>query len=204
MHRLLRFFVERHLLVNVVAVAFVVLGYLSAISLQREFIPSVDTPILWITANLPGASARDMETKVTIPIEEALEEVEGIDNFTTVISDNTSFTTVELLQDYNHAQIESAEQDVRAAINDITDFPADMEDEPVLKQFNPARSTVIEVALTGPPDELARAADDLERRLERLSLVASVTKVGMPDPEVRVLVDPVLAREHRITLIDVL
>ena len=204
MERLLRYFVERHLLVNVTAVAMVVLGYISATSLQREFIPSVDTPILWITANLPGASARDMETKVTIPIEEALEEVEGIQEFTTVISDNTSFTTVELLQDYNHAQIEAAEQDVRAAINDITDFPSDMEDEPVLKQFNPARSTVIEVALTGPPEGLARAADDLERRLERLPLIASVTKVGMPDPEVRVLVDPVLAREHRVTLIDVL
>ena len=35
MDRLLRFFVERHLLVNVAAVAFVVLGYLSAVSLQR-------------------------------------------------------------------------------------------------------------------------------------------------------------------------
>ena len=56
MDRLLRYFVERHLLVNVIAVALVVLGYLSATSLQREFIPSVDTPILWITANLPGAS----------------------------------------------------------------------------------------------------------------------------------------------------
>ncbi len=204
MDRLLRYFVERHLLVNVVAVALVVLGYLSATSLQREFIPSVDSPILWITANLPGASARDMETKVTIPIEEALEEVEGIDEFTTVISDNSSFTTVELLEDYDRAQIEAAEQEVRAALNDITDFPAEMEDEPVLKQFNPARSTVIEVALTGSPEGLARAADELERRLERLPLISSVTKVGMPDPEVRVLVDPVLAREHRITLMEIL
>ncbi len=204
MERLLGFFVRRHLLVNVAAVAMVVLGYLSATSLQREFIPSVDTPILWITATLPGASARDVETKVTIPIEEALEEVEGIDEFTTVISDNTSFTTVELLDDYTAIQIEAAEQEVRAALDDITDFPDDMQDEPVLKQFNPARSTVIEVALTGPPEDVGRTADFLEKRIERLPLIASVTRLGVADPEVRVLVDPVLAREHRITLIDIL
>ena len=201
---LLRFFIQRHLLVNVTAGALVVLGYLSATSLQREFIPSVDTPILWITATLPGASARDMETKITIPIEEALEEVEGIDEYTTLIADNTSFTTVELYDDYNAAQIEAGEQDVRSALDDITDFPDEMEDEPVLKQFNPARSTVIEVALTGAPELLAGAADELEERLERLPLVAGVTVVGLPDPEVRVLVDPVLAREHRITLQDVI
>jgi len=204
MKTLLEFFVRRHLLVNVLAFAMVVLGYVAATSLQREFIPSVDTPILTINAMLPGASARDMETKVTIPIEEALEEVEGIDEFTTVVADNTSFTTVELLDDYNHAQIEAAEIELRAALDDINDFPAEMDDEPVLHQFNPARSTVIEVALTGPPEALAVGAVELEKRLERLPLISSVTRVGMADPEVRVLVDPVLAREHRVTLLDVL
>ena len=204
MSRLLEFFISRHLLVNVVAAAFVVLGYLAATSLQREFIPSVATPLIWITATLPGASARDMETKVTIPIEEALEEVEGIDEFATLISDNTSFTTVELHDDFNTLQIEAGEQDIRAAINDITDFPAEMEDEPVLQQFNPGRSTVIEIALSGPPDLLARTADDLEDRLERLPLISGVNVVGLPDPEVRVLVDPIRAREHRLTLPDII
>ena len=204
MEAVVRFFIQRHLLVNVIAGALVVLGYLSATNLQREFIPSVDTPILWITATLPGASARDIETKITIPIEEALEEVEGIDDYFTLISDNTSFTTVELYDDFEAPQIEAGEQDVRSALNDITDFPDEMEDEPILRQFNPARSPVIEVALTGPPELLAQAADDLEERLERLPLIGGVTVVGLPDPEVRVLVDPVRAREHSITLQDVI
>ena len=204
MDALLRFFIGRHLLVNIAAITLAVLGYLSASTLQREFIPSVDTPILWITATLPGASARDVETKITIPIEEALEEVEGIDEFTTVVADNTSFTTVELYDDFDAAQIEAGEQDIRAAINDITDFPDEMEEEPVLRQFNPARATVIEVALSGPADLLAQTADALEERLERLPLIGSVSVVGLPDPEVRVLVDPVKARAHQVTLTDII
>ncbi len=204
MRALVAFFARRHLLVNVSAAALLTLGLLAAGSLQREFIPSVNTPIFWITASLPGASARDVETKVSIPIAQALESVEGIEAFTSVISDSVSFTTVELLPSYDAAQIEAAKRDLRAALNDITDFPAEMDDPPQLKQFNPARSTVIEVALTGPSSALATAADDLERRIERLPQVSSVTVVGVTDPEVRVLVDPQRAREHGVTLIDVL
>ena len=204
MEALLRFFIKRHLLVNVIAAGLVVVGYLSASNMPREFIPTIDTPIFWLTAMLPGAAAQDVEAKVTIPIEEALEEVDGIDEFTTVIADNTSFTTIELYDDYNRAQTEEAETDLRAAIEAITEFPAEMEDEPILKQYNPARITILEVALEGPEEPLIDAADAVEERLERLPLIASVKSVGLPDPEVRVLVDPVRAREHGITLTDVI
>ncbi len=204
MEALLRFFIKRHLLVNVIAAGLVVIGYISASTTPREFIPTVDTPIFWLTAMLPGAAAQDVEAKVTIPIEEALEEVDGIDEFTTIIADNTSFTTIELYDDYNRAQTEAAETDLRAALEAITEFPNEMEDEPVLKQFNPARMTVLEIALEGPEEPLANTAKAVEERLERLPLIASVHRVGMPDPEVRVLVDPVRAREHGITLTDVI
>ena len=204
MEALLRFFIKRHLLVNVIAAGLVVLGYLTASNTPREFIPTVDTPIFWLTAMLPGAAAQDVEAKVTIPIEEALEGVEGIDEFTTIIADNTSFTTIELYDDYNRAQTEAAETDLRAALEAITEFPNEMEDEPVLKQFNPARMTVLEIALEGPQGPVARAAKLVEERVERLPLIAGVEPVGLPDPEVRVLVDPIRAKEHGITLTDVI
>ena len=204
MESVLRFFIERHLLVNIIAGTLIVLGYLSATSLNREFVPSVESPMIFITANLPGASARDMETKITIPIEEALLGVGGIDYFTTTISDNTSYTSVRLYDDYDTAQIEAAETDLRAAVDRITDFPAEMEDEPVFNQLNPGRFTVVEIILSGPEPELSRTAEDIEKRLRRLDLVGEVSAVGLADPEVRVLIDPVLAREYGVTFGDVI
>ena len=200
----LRFFIQRHLLVNVIAGSLVVLGALSAMNVPREFIPNVEVPLFWLTAMLPGAAAQDVEAKVTIPIEEALEEVEGIRVFTTIISDNTSFTTIELHDDFDTAQIESTELDLRAAVDAITDFPDDMEDEPLWRQLVPARYTVLEIALAGPQGPLIEAAEAIEENLERLSLISSVRRVGLSDPEVRVLVDPVRAREHGVTLTDVI
>ncbi len=204
MTTLLRFFIKRHLLVNISVGALVVLGYLSATNLPREFIPNAELPLFFLTATLPGASAQDVEVKVTIPIEEALEEVEGIEEFTTVVSDSTSFTTIELYDDYNKTQIESTELDLLSAIDAITEFPDEMEDEPVLKQFISSRLTILEIALAGPEGPLVETVEAMEERLKRLDTVSSVRRVGLADPEVRILVDPVRARAHGVTLTDVI
>ena len=204
MESILRFFIERHLLANIIAGALVVIGFISAAGLEREFIPGITAPRIFITAVLPGASARDMETKITVPIEEALEEIHGINHFTTIISDNSSFTRVELYDDYEKADIEAAEIDLRAAIEGITDFPPEMEDEPTLRTFNPGRELVVEVLLNGPEPALGEFAEDLENRVRRLDSVGEVNALGLTDPEVRILVDPALAREHGVTLGEVI
>lgn len=200
---MIRFFVERHLLVNVLAVAVVVLAFYLSPSVSREHLPSVEMPRVIITARLPGASARDVETKLTIPIEEAIEDVDGIDEYYTTISDSVSVTTVELYIDSTEAQVLSAMQDLRDAVDGISDFPSEMEEAPTLERLNPGKSAIIEIALAGPMDALVPLAEDLERRIERLPGISRVTIVGLQDPEMRILVDPVLAQAHGVTLLDV-
>ena len=198
-----RFFAERHLLVNVIALTMVALGYYFIKDVPREFIPAVASPTVYIRAMLPGASASDVETKITIPIEEALDEVDGIRLFESVISDSASMTTVELYLDNTQEQVDEIQRDLREAVDGITDFPPEMEDEPTFDELNPAKWPVIEVALSGPPDAVVSAAKQLERDLERLDLVSRVTLVGLQDPEIRVLIDPVRAAEHGVALTDV-
>ena len=199
----IRFFAERHLLVNVLTVAMIALGLFFIKDTPRDYIPSVSTPIVHITAQLPGASARDVETKLTIPLEEAIEEVDGIDVFTSVASDNTSFTVVELYTEFGDKQITRATQDLRDAIDSVTDFPAEMEDDPTLVRFEPDKLPIAEVALAGPPSLLIPYAKKLERKLEAINEISKVVLIGLPDPEVRILVDPARALEHGITLLDV-
>jgi multidrug efflux pump subunit AcrB len=201
--RLIRYFAERHLLVHVIVAAVVVIGYATVTRTPREGMPNVSMPIILLNATLPGAAARDVETKVTIPIEDAIEEVDGIKSFYTVISDNFSSTTIELYSDYDEAQIREAEQDIRQAIDAINDFPPEMDEDPVITRANPGKFPVLEIALSGPIEAVVRAAKLLERRIRPLDTVAQVTLVGLQDPEVRVLVDPERAREHGVTLLEV-
>lgn len=200
MRRLVAFFIERHLLVNVIAFAMVALGLMSASQLKREYLPSVAMPAVWVTALLPGASAQDIETKVSIPIQEALEEVAGIDDYSTIISDNTSFTAIDLYVDFDATEIGEAEKDIRNAIDAITDFPPEMDEEPTVMQLSPAEQVVIELALSGSSEELIEIAETLEEEIEALALVARVEVVGLQDREVRILVDPAKAIAHDISL----
>ena len=94
MDRLIRYFAERHLVVHVMVAVLVVVGYATATRTAREGMPNVSMPMIVVNAVLPGAAARDVETKITIPLEEAIEEVDGVKSFSTVISDNLSSTVV--------------------------------------------------------------------------------------------------------------
>src|SRR6516162_10869409 len=57
----------------------VVLGLVAYFGLGVDLFPKVDFPVVSVTATLPGASAEEMETTVTRPIEEAVNQVSGID-----------------------------------------------------------------------------------------------------------------------------
>ena len=200
---LIRFFATRHLLVNVLTLAILALGYFFIKDVPREYIPAISTPIINITAQLPGASARDIETKLTIPIQDALEDVDGIDVYSSIASDNTSLTVVELYLDFSDEQIAEILQDIRDAIDGITDFPVEMDEEPIIEQFDPDSWPVVEIALSGNTQALAPYAKRLERKLDQIPQIAQATIVGLPDPEIRVLVHPDSATEHRVTLLDV-
>ena len=165
MDRLIRYFAERHLVVHVIVATLVVVGYATATRTAREGMPNVSMPMIVVNATLPGAAARDVETKVTIPIEDAIEGVDGVKSFYTVISDNVSSTVIELYDDYDEAQIREAEQDARQAIDAINDFPPEMDEDPVIARLNPGKLPVLEIALSGPTEAVVRSAKLLELSL---------------------------------------
>lgn len=201
--RLIRFFVERHMLVHVIVAVVVVGGVLSTLRAPREAFPNVNLPILVVRATLPGASARDVETKIAIPIQEVISELDGVQQFDTVIKDQSSLTRIELMDDFGIDRIREAQSDLKMLIDGINDFPAEMVDDPIIERINPQQFPVIRVALAGPSAGVAEAAKILDRRLRKLDGVSKVDLVGLPDPEVRILVDPARAREAEVTLLEV-
>jgi len=203
MERIVRYFVDRHLLVNVITIAVVAVGITTMFRTQVEGFPTIDLPAFIITAELPGAAARDVESKVTIPLEEAIAEVDGIDHYTTVITQNRSVTTVDLDVDTPREKILESEREMREAVDGITDFPPEMRNDPRFFRLDPSKQPVLELALAGPPDLLPAIAKELERRIRLLPEIGDVNIVGLPDPEARVYVDPDLALAHGVTLLDV-
>ena len=204
MKGIIAFFLDRHLVVHVLTIAIVVMGLRAAWDAEREGFPAIDLNLLFVTATLPGASASDIETQVTVPIEEALETVDGIEQYISSTSANIGVIRVELYDELDKAEATEVESDVRRALDAITSFPADMEDEPQVRRANPGRIPVMEIALSGPSDKLPDAARRLELALNEIDDLSSVVLVGVPDPEVRILVNTDRARQHGVALTDVI
>ncbi|MAG30611.1 MAG: hypothetical protein CL908_06935 [Deltaproteobacteria bacterium] len=203
MERLIRFFVERHLLVNVITLGVITMGLLAMVRTNVEGFPEATMPMFVVTASLPGASARDVETKITIPIEDELRDIDGLESFTTEVTDNRSVTTIKLDDDTPGDEVYKKEREIRNAIESITDFPDDMRDEPNIYVMEPAKRPILEIAISGDENRLPAVGKQVERALLRVDGVGEVKIVGLPDPELRVLVDPEALQSYGVTILDV-
>jgi len=72
-----RFFVERPILANVIAIITAVLGLVCLLTLPVAQYPQIVPPTIQVTTTYPGASAEVVATTVGIPLEQAVNGVEN-------------------------------------------------------------------------------------------------------------------------------
>ncbi|HNV46292.1 MAG TPA: efflux RND transporter permease subunit, partial [Spirochaetota bacterium] len=90
MNTLVRFFINRPMLINIIILAVIGLGVKSVMEARKEGFPEISMNKIIIQTIYPGASARDVELNVTVPIEDALEELEGIKEVLSVSEEGVS------------------------------------------------------------------------------------------------------------------
>src|ERR1700751_5884076 len=72
-----KFFIERPVLSNVIAILMILIGAVALLSLAVAQYPDVVPPTVQVTTRYPGASARTVMDTVALPLEE---QVNGVDN----------------------------------------------------------------------------------------------------------------------------
>src|SRR6188472_329954 len=73
-----KFFIERPVLANVLAILMVVIGLVSLLRLPVAQYPNVVPPTVQVTTRYPGASARTVVDAVALPIEQQVNGVEDM------------------------------------------------------------------------------------------------------------------------------
>ena len=73
-----RYFIERPILSNVIAILMMILGGVAIATLPVSQYPAITPPTIQVTASYPGASARTMAEKVALPIEQQVNGVKGM------------------------------------------------------------------------------------------------------------------------------
>ena len=112
-----RFFVRFPVTTWMIFVSFVVLGSYAIPRLKIEAVPDVNNPTLTVTTQWNGASPQAVQRSISIPIEEAVQDVHGIEKIESVSRAGSSTVTLTFRRDVDidFARLELNEQlgDVR-------------------------------------------------------------------------------------------
>ena len=197
---ILRFLVERSLVVNLISIFLVVLGLYTAFFLiNREAFPNVNLDKIQIDTVYPGATPEEMERLVITPIEQELKALDGIDKMISVAFPGSGRITLEL--DPYASNRERLTSDAQLAV-DRADLPQDLPNDPTVLEIDGAVFPIIQLAISLPrtPLELKRLADRIEDDLLEIEGVAKVVILGDRKAEIRVVVDPEKLSQQRISI----
>jgi HAE1 family hydrophobic/amphiphilic exporter-1 len=149
----------------------------------------VDFPVVSVTANLPGASAEELETTVTKPIEEAVNSVSGVDELRATTREGVSTVTVQFLLEKNG---DVAAQEVRDKVSAIVkNLPQGM-DPPVVNKFDLDASPIMTIVVSGRRDgrEVTEIAKhQIQEPLQTVSGVGAVFLSGGRSRAINIVVD---------------
>lgn len=204
MNKLIRFFLEHTLLVKIIFVGILIFGINKMLTIQKEGFPSVDLNVINISTTYPGASAEDVELNVTSRLEEQLENVDGIQEVTSVSRENSSSIIVQADESASREELYIIVDDINQAVNKTRDLPLDLDGLPVVDVVSTSDSPIISINLFGDHNKLRKMLPILESGIEAIPGVSGVDKIGYFDREVHIEIDPAKARELRVSLSDVL
>ena len=94
-------FINRPLLSIVISVIIVLLGVISLLSLPMERYPDIAPPAIYVWASYPGASAETVQKSVVMPMEEAINGVDGMTHMTSSASNGSASITIYFEQGTN-------------------------------------------------------------------------------------------------------
>ncbi len=185
--------IHNPVMATMVMLAFVVLGLFSYQRLSIDQFPNVDFPTVVVSMDYPGASPEIVEAEVTKKVEEAVNTIAGISSLFSRSYEGSSVVIVQFNLDIDGRK---AAEDVREKVALIRPLLRDEVKEPRVSRFDPASQPVFNVAVTSPdgshsPQELTTLASQvLQKRLENVRGVGSVSIVGGVAREINIYVRP--------------
>ena len=170
-------FIRRPVATTLLAIAVGLSGLLAYFHLPVAPLPNVTFPVIVVQANMAGASPDIMASTVAEPLERRLATIAGVTELTSTNFVGSSMVVVQF--DLNR-DINGAARDVEAAIQAArADLPTTLRNNPTYREYNPADSPILILALTSrtltPAQLYDSASTIIQQQLSQISGVGQIT-----------------------------
>ena len=197
--------IRRPVMTVLLSIATVIAGTVAYIKIPVAALPSFNTPVISVSASLPGASPENMASAVALPLEKEFSTIDGI----SVISSTNSLGSTSITLEFNNDRdIDKAAVDVQAALLRAQKrLPIEMTIPPSYRKINPSDTPVLVVRMSSPSISLSEinqyAENLLSPNLSTISGVAQVLVYGAKRYAVRVRVHPDALANRNLTVDDI-
>ena len=198
-------FIRRPVMTVLLNLSMVLAGIIGIFNIPTAALPSYDTPVINVSASLPGANPDTMASSVALPLEKQFQTVPGLK---TISSTSTLGQTSLTLEFEEGRDIDAASVDVQAALlRAQRSLPVDMTNPPSYRKVNPADAPIMFISMTSPslsPQELQDYAEHLiSPTMSTIAGVAQVNIYGAKRFAVRVRIKPDALSAMNISLDEV-
>lgn len=193
-------FARHTVFANIMILLILVAGLLAAALMIREMFPQFSLDRISVSVAYPGADPEEVEEGICSKIEEAVEDIPGISEYTTSSSENIGSAVIEVDEDFDMQEVLDK---VRSRIDAISTFPEDAESPIISEIVN--RSMVVQLALSGAMSErrLKEWAEAIRDEVLQLPEVSQANVTGARAYEVHIEISEPELRRYGLTLAQV-
>lgn len=193
-------FIYNPVAANLLMVAILFAGVLTALNLRIEGFPSVDPSIISVDVAFESGDASQAEESIAIKIEEALLGTKGIRSISSSSTSSGVNIQIESTIDYD---LDKLNTDVKNVVDGINSLPS-LAEKPVISQQKWEQNALwISVYGDTSQRELQAFSRELESALLELSSVNNVNKAGWKTPEIAIEVDEKTLQAYQLNIADI-
>ncbi|MDF1851264.1 MAG: efflux RND transporter permease subunit [Verrucomicrobiales bacterium] len=193
-------FSRNHVAANFLMVVIVVLGVGTWPTIKKEIFPETSINSVNVSVAYPNATPDEVEKGIIIPIEEAIQDIEGIDRMKSVANQNIGVVTVEVA---NGFEVRNVMDDVKTRVDAIQNIAEEAE-EPLLEELL-IKAQVLSIAVSAETDEATLRAIAEKVRTGLLtynggsSSITQAVIAGARDYEISIEVSEETLRQYGIS-----
>jgi multidrug efflux pump subunit AcrB len=184
---------------NLTMIMMVLAGMWAVDRIHTQLDPAIDMPVVYVRANWPGASAEDVEKLITVPVEQQLRTVVGLQHLRSVSYNGGAWIRAKFGFDVDMIQ---ANDEIKQRVAQIRNFPADMEPINVKRAKDYEYISAVLVTSDGTLSGLILIVRNFEKQLLARG-IDSINFEGLPEEELAIQVSSAKLYELNTSLDDI-
>ncbi len=182
--KIIEVFARHKVAANLFMAIMILSGLYALTKLNIQFLPTYDLDVITVSTKWSGATAEDIQTRITIPIEQELLSINNVKEITSESSDGLSKILIEFNQG---SDLSTAFSEVKDRVSSIRNLPQNIEPPIVSRLYTNETIATMAITYDGDITDLRQLLFDIKQELFAIG-IKKVAIYGMPQDEISIQV----------------